>query len=555
MKLPTAALLLIAVLALMFAGEARASWMVPGAPYRPKDFAIVKRDGLYHLFYIRRNVLVPYDQTENDLGHAVSKDLWIWNNLPGVIPARPTSWDQTHIWAPSIVEQDGVWYMFYTGVSDVPGETRLYQRTGVAISTDLMNWSRLDAPVWSCASVPWSWCDSLDAYTGFRDPFVMEDPAAPGHWLMYTTTFPASDHGGMVVDVAASSGDLTQWSDVGPLWASHRSYSTNVLVESPHLFSHNGLWYLFYTSGGGQPLSFSTGPNPVGQPGEWTYRGRLATMLGTDTFSWYASEHLSDGLVDYFAFASADRIEVYRMVWGADWTFSLVQPDFMHVYGMGWDSTHVAERDTTALWIAATEWSGRSVAIEAAEVDSQGFEHPVSPAAIGLPGTIVLNDDTTRVQWTALRPDTTSPSPARLRVRLADRTAQAGLITVDLPLPPPPPLGNPDPGEDPPVAEPLEDRREAPLGIVLRSVTRSPLGPHPTFLIETDAPDQVRLDVYDLQGRHVRNLAARSVPAGATLVQWDERDASGATARPGIYFVRMIGGRAVRTARVVIVPR
>jgi Glycosyl hydrolases family 32 N-terminal domain/FlgD Ig-like domain len=551
--LPRLVLLSAFAVVALLAPRADASWMVPGPPYRPKDFALVKRDGLYHLFYIRRNVLLPYVQAESDLGHAVSKDLWSWTQLPGVIPARPTNWDQTHIWAPSLVEQDGVWYMFYTGVSDVPGQTSLYQRTGIAISTDLMSWNRLDAPVWSCGNAPWSWCDSLNANTGFRDPHVMADPAHPGHWLMYTTTFPESDHGGMVLDVASSDGDLTQWSDVGPLWITNRAYTGNVLVESPHLFDHNGLWYLFFTTGSSQPISFATGANPVGEPNEWDYRGRLGTMLGLDTGAWYASEQLHDGLVDYFAFAIADRIETYRMVWSNGWQFSLTQPDFMHVYSMSWDSTHVAAGDSVTLKIAATAWQTRTVRLQALAIDSAGVELVVIPSSVGLPDSVALDADTTRVRWAAQVPDPAGPSTQTIRVRVDDRTAATGSLAVEVaPPPPPPPPPPPDYFPDP--IEGFENRRDDPRGIVLRSIIHGPYGARPTFLIEMTAEAPVRLDLYDLQGRLVRNLALRQLPVGATLVEWDGRDAHGAHARPGVYFARMTTGLVVRTARVVVVP-
>ena len=35
--------------------------MVPPSPYRAKDFTIVKREGWFHCFYIRRDASVPYD--------------------------------------------------------------------------------------------------------------------------------------------------------------------------------------------------------------------------------------------------------------------------------------------------------------------------------------------------------------------------------------------------------------------------------------------------------------------------------------------------------------
>ena len=90
-----------------------------------------------------------------------------------MLPVRPGKWDNLHVWAPHIVEQDGVFYMFYTGVTWVPGVYNRYQRMGVATSTDLETWNRLDEPVFSCENVPWAYCDPLNGNTALRDAFVI----------------------------------------------------------------------------------------------------------------------------------------------------------------------------------------------------------------------------------------------------------------------------------------------------------------------------------------------------------------------------------------------
>src|SRR5690349_1109640 len=91
-----------------------AALMLAPPPYRPKDFTLVKKDGVFHMFYIRRNVTVPLPQSESDFGHAISTNLYSWTQLPPVMHARDGAWDNRHVWAPYIVERDGVYYMFYT---------------------------------------------------------------------------------------------------------------------------------------------------------------------------------------------------------------------------------------------------------------------------------------------------------------------------------------------------------------------------------------------------------------------------------------------------------
>ena len=65
---------------------ARASWMTLPAPWTAKDFTMVKRDGVYHLFFIRNNSSLPFSQTQKDFGHATSEDLYIWTQQPPVLP-------------------------------------------------------------------------------------------------------------------------------------------------------------------------------------------------------------------------------------------------------------------------------------------------------------------------------------------------------------------------------------------------------------------------------------------------------------------------------------
>ena len=69
-------LLVLAALLATPPAPARAAVMLPTGGDRPKDFAFVKKDGVYHLFYIRHNDLLPPWATELDFGHATSKDLF-----------------------------------------------------------------------------------------------------------------------------------------------------------------------------------------------------------------------------------------------------------------------------------------------------------------------------------------------------------------------------------------------------------------------------------------------------------------------------------------------
>jgi Glycosyl hydrolases family 32 N-terminal domain/FlgD Ig-like domain len=407
--------------------------MIPSAPYWPKDFSLIKKDGVYHLFYIRRNVNLPTDQTQKDFGHAISTDLLHWTQAAPVIPVNPDGWDNAHVWAPSIVLKDSVYWMFYAGVSNVPGQYNSYQRIGVATSTDLYTWNRYDAPIFSCDQVPWTYCDSLDALTGFRDPFVMADPTTPGRWLMYYTTSQASDPSNMVVGLATSNGDFTQWTDLKPLPITYRPNSGSGTAESASLMEHDGLWYLFYTANGTAPIAFATSPDPTADLSGWTARGRLGDMLGFYTGSWFASEFLQDGLNDYLSYVNGDRIEIYRMQWLATAQFQLYQPDAFHVMQMQWNADTAYVNHAVNLSFASVNWFNRMAPIETLLLDSLGTATPVPPESLGIPSTVPMFYDTTLFSWTPRLWPAGNPGPMRVIVRMQDQTAQTPRPLIVLP--------------------------------------------------------------------------------------------------------------------------
>jgi|SRR5262245_7676439 len=163
----------------------------PPAMIQPKDFAFVpggwtpEGSWTFHLFYIRQNQVIRNKPggpalTEKNLGHAVSNSLEAWTVLDtAAISVRPGRWDSFHVWAPTVVRKGVTYYMFYTGV-DGTGK----QSIGLATSTDLIHWEQGDSVL--TRGNAGSWVDQTS--NDLRDPLVMEDPDAPGQWLMYFTS-------------------------------------------------------------------------------------------------------------------------------------------------------------------------------------------------------------------------------------------------------------------------------------------------------------------------------------------------------------------------------
>ena len=322
-----------AAIALAIAGIAaplQAAFMKPPYPYRAKEFALVFDGERFHVFYIRNSYNLPPDSTEIDYGHAVSYDLSNWTQLDPILPVRPGSWDNLHVWSPTIVKRDSTWFLFYAGVTHVPGVYERFQRIGLATSTDLMNWTRLDQPVLGCSQVPWVYCDSSDVFGGdFRDPVVLPDPAAPGGWLMYYATRPDAARDEMVLGVASSSGDLTQWTDRMPMWNTDPFHSFSPLIEAPAMFDHDGLWYLFYDTNSGHTINYETSTDPVADSSGWSNQRHLSSeILSEDTDPWFGPEFLRLPGHDFFGAvnSASDAIEFREIVWGEAPHFGLIDP-------------------------------------------------------------------------------------------------------------------------------------------------------------------------------------------------------------------------------------
>jgi beta-fructofuranosidase len=204
------------------------------------DFCITRHQGVYHLFHIRGERWTwPVGYKEIDLGHAISTDMRLWTPQAPVIPAGPPgAWDEAGIWAPDIIERDGVFYIFYTGSDD-----KTNQKIGIATSTDLYNWTKYEGnPV--VAPGEWSDRDRGEKVAG-RDAMVFHDKKRNRYLLYYTATM----KDGRPCIALSESTDLLHWSDLGPTYIENDP--TYNRCESAYLVEHDDRYYLFYSAKGG----------------------------------------------------------------------------------------------------------------------------------------------------------------------------------------------------------------------------------------------------------------------------------------------------------------
>ncbi|MCP4547635.1 MAG: T9SS type A sorting domain-containing protein [bacterium] len=93
----------------------------------------------------------------------------------------------------------------------------------------------------------------------------------------------------------------------------------------------------------------------------------------------------------------------------------------------------------------------------------------------------------------------------------------------------------------------------APSQAVLNANYPNPFNPETTFSFELHHEGQVRLSVYDTQGRIVRTLINGTCPAGRTSITWNGKDDAGRTLSSGVYLYRLHAAGLVYTRPATLV--
>jgi hypothetical protein len=213
--------------------------------------------GIFHLYF----------QANSPLGieHYVSTNLQSIAHVRLVLSPNPQGWDSYGLWAPHVVQTDSLYYMFYTGVTAVASDPASVQRIGLAVSSDLANWSRVpwnDCPgssgegcVYDCDESWTAWAHGGPFDAQCRDPFVIWDANAQV-WTLFVTARlnwagPASQ--GIIV---ATSTDLVHWTGRGfiaatarlsPEWGGSGAQLTGGEAENPFIMQYGEQYVLLFT--------------------------------------------------------------------------------------------------------------------------------------------------------------------------------------------------------------------------------------------------------------------------------------------------------------------
>ncbi len=385
------------------------------------DHCLIKREERWHLFYTDGSVGRKWMRPGNEarIGHAVSFDLLHWTVLDPVLhTGPPDALDHAHLYAPYVFEDDGTYYMYYSGNKRdfTAGEYML-----AATSTDLFTWTKVETgpvllpnPAWAFYH-PEIMQEIREGPVSGRDPHLLRDPKY-GYILYYASELRGTTENGFndreaACIAASTSPDLKNWTDRGPVLVRRvERLETNrhAQPESPCVVRRDGRYYLFWKGEGGTYSAVSDDP--------FNFENGSARLLATSHAGeiieadgrWFITS-CSRALNDLMHTWSDRSRGLYlaEIVWeGID---PVVRPLTRPPVEAKDTLTVSSSPDSPSVLLGHTLWvdlpSGRSSTEQVAVLDTEGMERtrvtPVvdnaSPARIGIPttalapGTFVLN--------------------------------------------------------------------------------------------------------------------------------------------------------------------
>jgi len=197
-------------------------------PWYINDHCFIQgKDGTWHLFGITRpEPAKPMEET--NFAHAIAHDLlqWPWEKQPFALSvATAAPWNEVHLWAPDVVSNNGLYYMFFCSGAKDHAKYEIH----LATSPDLAAWTRSPKnPM------------VVDGYDA-RDPFILR---VQDKWVMYYAATSKPEGGNHIVAYVTSP-DLLTWGHRGVAFIDPSAGTFGGPTESPFVVFHGGFYYLF----------------------------------------------------------------------------------------------------------------------------------------------------------------------------------------------------------------------------------------------------------------------------------------------------------------------
>jgi beta-xylosidase len=210
-----------------------------------KDHTVFRHDGFYYI----ASIYLGEKSWEDRFAYARSMDLCNWESLGGILKDRPEyGWEGFRIWAPFVMEEDGFYYMYYTGVTeDITQSIMLATSKNPA---DPESWQR-QGMIFQPSHIGMVW-PGEGSWSDCRDPMVKRWGS---HYYLYYT---GKDKDGGIVGLATAESPEGPWRDWGAILT-----VPGTMLESPMVIFHEGWYYLVYNqTSAGERLR--VGPTPSG---------------------------------------------------------------------------------------------------------------------------------------------------------------------------------------------------------------------------------------------------------------------------------------------------
>ncbi len=553
------------------------------------DFCLTPNGDEYHVFYHTISPEVEHPADGDTIWHVVSSDLRLWKMVGPALTSGPDWWDAEAVWAPDVVfdDQSQRWAMLYTGVSD-----GMVQRACLAWSDDLITWTKApENPVFEPDPQTYFW-DPDQNWSSFRDPYVYFDD---NQWNMLSTAgLRLGEYPGYKRAIVhrAVSDDLVNWTDAGVFFEHDGSEGQWHDFESVQYYKRGASHHLFFVEQDPNVAIHSTSHLSARNPGGWTMADRTYIDEG-----WAPEVQHIDG--SFFNTIFGRLLQYDDPVTLK--TYIIIRFDLMN-FSMGGRIATITYWDPLqGLWPtrfgevgeAAPCFGDNPVLRGEPSSGLQGhgwfssYENYGGPlSGVGEPG-LTLGDSATGgliskdfdISGDAMQflvaggiyPETcyislvdadtdevifstTGTGSSLMSTRAWDLQGHFGR-TVKLRI------VDDETGPDGWIA--VDSIREiraslTPVDDALPQVTRldacypNPFNPQTSVSFRLVKSEKINVEVYDLAGKRVTQLASRIFSAGSHSLVWDGCNDQGLTMPSGTYFIRLSDGIIMESRKVML---
>jgi len=146
----------------MYSGSGFSDWEIG-------DITVIIHKGIYHLFHL----IIP---NHDYIAHAVSVDGISWKRVNNALfVGHPGQWDDDMLWTMHVIEKDGKFEMYYTGLERK--DRGIISRIGLAESGNLIDWAKNQKnffPIEPKGVYYETYKTNPRTWISFRDPFYFE---------------------------------------------------------------------------------------------------------------------------------------------------------------------------------------------------------------------------------------------------------------------------------------------------------------------------------------------------------------------------------------------